>query len=510
MGCTSSTATDAVQDKRAAEQQRVTQQYGPPQTHRMSTLSTGQPTNGQVLPPTSPPPLPEDRGSLYIARYAYQARTAEDLSFEKGEKLRVIGETEGDWWLAKSVKSGQEGYIPRNYVAGLSTFEAEEWYYGDVTRAEAEKWLLFPGNPSGTFLVRTSSSQKSGVSLSVRDGESIKHYRIRRLDDGGYFIASRATFRDLSDLIEHYSRDSDGLAQRLTLPCPRADLPQTVGLSYRDEWEIDRSTLVFQKKLGQGNFGEVWSGVWNGTTPVAIKTLKTGTMEVKDFVAEAQVMKKIHHPNLLQLYAVCTLEEPIYIVTELMKHGSLLEYLRHGDGRSISIHQAIDMIAQITSGMAYLEEHNYLHRDLAARNILVGEGNVCKVADFGLARIIKEDIYNPREGTKFPIKWTAPEAALYNRFSIKSDVWSFGVVISEVVTKGAMPYPGMNNRQVLEAVDRGYRMPRPESAPEPLYNIMLTCWKHEAEDRPTFESLKALLEDYYVSAAEGAYREAGQ
>ena len=98
--------------------------------------------------------------------------------------------------------------------------------------------------------------------------------------------------------------------------------------------------------------------------------------------------------------------------------------------------------------MAYLEEHSYIHRDLAARNILVGEGNSCKVADFGLARVIKEDIYSPKEGTKFPIKWTAPEAALYNRFTIKSDVWSFGVLISEIVTKGAMPYPGMNNRQV--------------------------------------------------------------
>ena len=100
------------------------------------------------------------------------------------------------------------------------------------------------------------------------------------------------------------------------------------------------------------------------------------------------------------------------------------------------------------AGMAYLEEHSYIHRDLAARNILVGEGSVCKVADFGLARVIKEDIYNPREGTKFPIKWTAPEAALYNRYTIKSDVWSYGVLMYEIMTKGAMPYPGMTNRYV--------------------------------------------------------------
>ena len=160
--------------------------------------------------------------------------------------------------------------------------------------------------------------------------------------------------------------------------------------------------------------------------------------------------------------------------------------------------------------MAYLEEHSHIHRDLAARNVLVGDGNVCKVADYGLARVIKEDIYNPREGAKFPIKWTAPEAALYNRFTIKSDVWSFGVIISEVLTKGAMPYPGMNNRQVLEAVDRGYRMPPPEGCPDRLYEIMLRCWSHDPERRPTFESLKSGLEDFYVSAAEGSYKEATQ
>lgn len=102
------------------------------------------------------------------------------------------------------------------------------------------------------------------------------------------------------------------------------------------------------------------------------------------------------------------------------------------------------------SGMAYLEEHSYIHRDLAARNILVGDGMVCKVADFGLARVIKEDIYNPREGTKFPIKWTAPEAALYNRYTIKSDVWSYGVLMYEIMTKGAMPYPGMTNKYEKE------------------------------------------------------------
>ena len=164
-------------------------------------------------------------------------------------------------------------------------------------------------------------------------------------------------------------------------------------------------------------------------------------MDPRDFLAEAQIMKKLRHPKLIQLYAVCTLEEPIYIITELMKHGSLLEFLQ-GKGRTLKMPQLIDMSAQIASGMAYLEQQNYIHRDLAARNVLVGENNIVKIADFGLARLIKEDEYEARVGARFPIKWTAPEAANYSKFSIKSDVWSFGILLTELVTYGRIPYPG--------------------------------------------------------------------
>lgn len=112
--------------------------------------------------------------------------------------------------------------------------------------------------------------------------------------------------------------------------CWQVEKPVTEGLSHRtrDQWEIDRSSLKFVRKLGQGQFGEVWEGSWNNTTAVAIKTLKPGTMDPKDFLAEAQIMKKLRHAKLIQLYAVCTLEEPIYIITELMRNGSLLEYLQ--------------------------------------------------------------------------------------------------------------------------------------------------------------------------------------
>ncbi|XP_043507877.1 tyrosine-protein kinase Src42A isoform X4 [Frieseomelitta varia] len=495
----------------------------PTDTEKEKPDRIGNPNIEAVASPASPVPTPPPdpirpmpqipdadvpTAKIFVALYDYDARTDEDLSFRKGEHLEILNDTQGDWWLARSKRTRQEGYIPSNYVAKLKSIEAEPWYFRKIKRIEAEKKLLLPENDHGAFLIRDSESRHNDYSLSVRDGDTVKHYRIRQLDEGGFFIARRTTFRNLQDLVEHYSKDADGLCVNLCKPCVQVEKPVTEGLSHRtrDQWEIDRSSLKFVRKLGQGQFGEVWEGSWNNTTAVAIKTLKPGTMDPKDFLAEAQIMKKLRHAKLIQLYAVCTLEEPIYIITELMRNGSLLEYLQ-GKGKTLNLQRLIDMAAQIAAGMAYLESQNYIHRDLAARNVLVAELNVVKIADFGLARLIKEDEYEARIGARFPIKWTAPEAANYSKFSIKSDVWSFGILLTELVTYGRIPYPGMTNAEVLHQVEHGYRMPCPPGCPTALYDIMLECWNKDPMKRPTFETLQWKLEDFFTM--EGSeYKEA--
>ena len=354
----------------------------------------------------------------------------------------------------------------------------------------------------GSFLIRESESKPGDFSLSLRDGEIVKHYRIRALDNGGYYIAHRAKFGTLGELVEHYKANADGLVIKLKKPCPTLSTPAPRDLSYntKDQWEIPRESIRLVRKLGQGQFGEVWMGLWNNTTPVAVKTLRSqvSTMSPKAFLSEAQIMKRLRHDNLVQLYAVCTQEEPFYIVTELMENGSLLDFLKGTQGATLGLPQLIYMAAQIAAGMAYLEANNYIHRDLAARNILVGKNNVVKICDFGLSRLIDEGEYNAQAGAKFPIKWTAPEAALYNKFTIKSDVWAFGILLTELITYGQVPYPWMGNAEVLAAVERGYRMPCHPNCPPSLYEIMTDCWKANPMERPTFETLQWRLEDFFV------------
>ncbi|XP_010185746.1 PREDICTED: tyrosine-protein kinase Srms-like [Mesitornis unicolor] len=260
----------------------------------------------------------------------------------------------------------------------------------------------------------------------------------------------------------------------------------------RDGWERPRWEFTLRRKLGEGYFGEVWEGLWRNTVPVAIKIIKAD-MKAEDFTKEIQNLKRLRHEKLIQLHAVCSLDEPVYIITELMRKGNLHSYLNSPEGKSLGTSHLLNIACQVADGMRYLEEKHIVHRDLAARNILVGEELTCKIADFGLARLLKDDIYSTSSSTKIPVKWTAPEAANYRTYSLKSDVWSYGILLYEVFTYGQIPYEGMTNQETVRQITRGYRLPRPSSCPPEIYSIMLECWSGNTEERPTFLALREKL-----------------
>lgn len=224
-------------------------------------------------------------------------------------------------------------------------------------------------------------------------------------------------------------------------------------------------------------------------------------MEVEEFLKEAAVMKEIKHPNLVQLLGVCTREPPFYIITEFMTYGNLLDYLRECNRQEVSAVVLLYMATQISSAMEYLEKKNFIHRDLAARNCLVGENHLVKVADFGLSRLMTGDTYTAHAGAKFPIKWTAPESLAYNKFSIKSDVWAFGVLLWEIATYGMSPYPGIDLSQVYELLEKDYRMERPEGCPEKVYELMRACWQWNPSDRPSFAEIHQAFETMFQESS---------
>ncbi|XP_017949298.1 ephrin type-A receptor 4 isoform X2 [Xenopus tropicalis] len=265
--------------------------------------------------------------------------------------------------------------------------------------------------------------------------------------------------------------------------------------------EIDASCIKIEKVIGVGEFGEVCSGrlkvPGKREIYVAIKTLKAGYTDKqrRDFLSEASIMGQFDHPNIIHLEGVVTKCKPVMIITEYMENGSLDAFLRKNDGR-FTVIQLVGMLRGIGSGMKYLSDMSYVHRDLAARNILVNSNLVCKVSDFGMSRVLEDDpeaAYTTRGG-KIPIRWTAPEAIAYRKFTSASDVWSYGIVMWEVMSYGERPYWDMSNQDVIKAIEEGYRLPPPMDCPIALHQLMLDCWQKERSDRPKFGQIVSMLD----------------
>ncbi|XP_067839030.1 tyrosine-protein kinase Fer isoform X2 [Heptranchias perlo] len=392
-----------------------------------------------------------------------------------------------------SIRHSIAGMIrsPKNYLSSsffdvMPTIEKplaeQDWYHGAIPRIEAQELL----KQQGDFLVRESHGKPGEYVLSVFSDGQRRHFIIQYADNQYRFEGTG--FPTIPQLIEHHYTTKQVITKKSGVVLLNPVVKDK-------KWVLNHEDVTLGELLGKGNFGEVFKGTLKDKTPVAVKTCKEDLpQELKiKFLSEARILKQYDHPNIVKLIGVCTQRQPIYIVMELIPGGDFLSFLRKKKDE-LKMKQLVKMSLDAAAGMAYLEGKNCIHRDLAARNCLVGDNNVLKISDFGMSRQEDDGIYSSSGLKQIPIKWTAPEALNYGRYSSESDVWSYGILLWETFSLGVCPYPGMTNQQAREQVEKGYRMSAPQKCPEEIYNIMLRCWEYKPENRPNFSDIhKELL-----------------
>lgn len=265
--------------------------------------------------------------------------------------------------------------------------------------------------------------------------------------------------------------------------------------------------------IGKGHFGTVYHGYLIDSNKqeihCAVKSLNriTDVGEVDQFLREGLIMKGFHHPNILSLLGIMLPKEGLpLVVLPYMKHGDVRHFIR-SEKRNPTVKDLIGFGLQVAKGMEYLAQKKFVHRDLAARNCMLDETFTVKVADFGMARDIYDKEYysiQDHKRVKLPVKWMAIESLQTQKFTTKSDVWSYGVLLWELLTRGASPYPDVDPYDITHYLLKGRRLPQPQFCPDALYSIMLACWDPEPECRPTFSNLVTEVQ-HILSGLEGEH-----
>ncbi|XP_045689816.1 tyrosine-protein kinase SYK isoform X2 [Phyllostomus hastatus] len=448
-------------------------------------------------------------------------------------------------------------------LIATTAHEKMPWFHGKISRDESEQIVLIGSKTNGKFLIRARDNNGSYAlcllhegkvlhyridkdktgKLSIPDGKKfdtlwqlVEHYSYK--PDGLLRVltvpcqkigppgntnpgcrpqlpsshpagtSSQGTRPESSVTFNPYEPDrgSEREAHREALPMDTAVYESP----YADPEEIrpkevylDRNLLTLEdKELGSGNFGTVKKGYYQmkkGAKTVAVKILKNEANDpaLKDeLLAEANVMQQLDNPYIVRMIGICEAESWM-LVMEMAELGPLNKYLQQN--RHVKDKNIIELVHQVSMGMKYLEECNFVHRDLAARNVLLVTQHYAKISDFGLSKALRadENYYKAQTHGKWPVKWYAPECINYYKFSSKSDVWSFGVLMWEAFSYGQKPYRGMKGSEVSAMLEKGERMGCPPGCPREMYDLMNLCWTYDVENRPGFAAVELRLRNFY-------------
>uniref|UniRef100_A0A6P7FPV5 Fibroblast growth factor receptor n=1 Tax=Diabrotica virgifera virgifera TaxID=50390 RepID=A0A6P7FPV5_DIAVI len=347
-------------------------------------------------------------------------------------------------------------------------------------------------------------------------------------------------------IIEKISNSSENIAEPLLMPVVKIE-KQKLQVNNNDDgkvseyelpmdsdWEIRRENLLLGKNLGEGAFGRVVKAeASNIVKPgnsviVAVKMLKEGHTdnEMMDLVSEMEMMKMIgRHINIINLLGCCTQGGPLYVIVEYAPHGNLRDFLRQHrpssgyelavgekkEKKTLTQKDLVSFAYQVARGMEYLASRRCIHRDLAARNVLVSDDYILKIADFGLARDIHcSDYYRKTTDGRLPVKWMAPEALFHRMYTTQSDVWSYGILLWEIMTLGGTPYPSVPSvEKLFQLLRNGHRMEKPPCCSLEIYMLMRECWSYQPNERPIFSELVEDLDRILTITANEEYLDLG-